>query len=178
MRLQLQIGSRACVMDMEPGEQDGQFRGILDGQAIEIDAVLVEPEVVSLLMRSGPLAGRSFRCVFSRDRSSDGEGQSRQVVLAGKAFGYDIIDPRALNVRKRRADGDGGPLLLKASMAGRVARLLVEVGSDVEAQVGVIVIEAMKMQNELRAARAGRVTEIRVQPGEMVSAGQVLAVIE
>ena len=63
-------------------------------------------------------------------------------------------------------------------MAGRVVRVLAEAGSEVAAHDGVVVIEAMKMQNELRSPRAGRVAELRVAAGEMVSAGQVLAVIE
>jgi biotin carboxyl carrier protein len=89
-----------------------------------------------------------------------------------------VHDPRSLATRRKRANADEGTLLLKATMAGRVVRLLVEAGSEVEAHGGVIVLEAMKMQNELRSPRAGRVVELRVGTGEMVSAGQVLAVIE
>ena len=63
-------------------------------------------------------------------------------------------------------------------MPGRVVRVLAARGEEVEAHQGVVVIEAMKMQNELKSPKAGRVAEIRVAPGDTVSAGDVLAVIE
>jgi biotin carboxyl carrier protein len=63
-------------------------------------------------------------------------------------------------------------------MPGRVVRVLAQKGDTVEANQGVIVIEAMKMQNELKSPRPGKVAEVRVAPGDTVSAGDVLAVIE
>ena len=69
-------------------------------------------------------------------------------------------------------------LQVKASMPGRVARVLVAPGETVMAQQGIMVIEAMKMQNELKAARDGRIAEVRVAAGDKVASGQVLAVLE
>jgi biotin carboxyl carrier protein len=63
-------------------------------------------------------------------------------------------------------------------MPGKVVRVLVEVGQQVEAGQGVVVVEAMKMQNELKSPKAGTVTELRAKPGSTVNAGDVLAVIE
>ena len=63
-------------------------------------------------------------------------------------------------------------------MPGRIIRLLVQPGDEVTAHQGVIVIEAMKMQNELKAARAGKVAEIKTETGATVAAGEVLLVIE
>jgi biotin carboxyl carrier protein len=63
-------------------------------------------------------------------------------------------------------------------MPGRVVRLMVEEGDAVEAQQGILVIEAMKMLNELFAPKAGRVIELRVSAGETVATGQVLAIID
>ena len=71
-----------------------------------------------------------------------------------------------------------GTLEIKASMPGRIARVLVAAGEAVKAQQGILVIEAMKMQNELKSTREGRVAELRVAAGDKVAAGQVLAVIE
>jgi biotin carboxyl carrier protein len=68
--------------------------------------------------------------------------------------------------------------VIKASMPGRVVRVLAERGVEVEAHQGVVVIEAMKMQNELKSPKAGMVVEMRVLAGDTVSAGDVLAVIE
>ena len=63
-------------------------------------------------------------------------------------------------------------------MPGKVIQVLCSVGDEVTAGQGVIVIEAMKMQNEVKAAHAGKLVEIRVAPGDTVEAGQILAIIE
>jgi biotin carboxyl carrier protein len=71
-----------------------------------------------------------------------------------------------------------GKLQIKASIPGRIARVLVAAGDEVAAHQAILVIEAMKMQNELKAARDGRVAEVRVAAGQAVAAGQVLAILE
>ena len=63
-------------------------------------------------------------------------------------------------------------------MPGRVVRVLANLGEAVEAHQGIVVIEAMKMQNELKSPKAGTVAEMRVVPGDTVAAGDVLAVVE
>ena len=63
-------------------------------------------------------------------------------------------------------------------MPGRVVRVLVSVGETVEAHQGIVVIEAMKMQNELKSPKAGKVAQLRVEPGGTVAAGDVLAIVE
>ncbi len=68
-------------------------------------------------------------------------------------------------------------MTLKASMPGRVVRVLVEWGAQIEAHQGVVVIEAMKMQNELKSPKAGKVVELKVSAGDTVGAGDVLAII-
>ncbi len=175
IKIQLQVDGVLRSIVLTPGEQEGSYSGELDGKAVAFDAVFLMPGVVSLILRSGPGAGQSFRCIFDQ---LDRDTGSRGIAIGPKAFAYQVFDPRSLAARGKRTRQDEGTLLLKATMAGRVVRLLVEQGANVEAQAGIVVIEAMKMQNELRAQRAGRVTELRVAEGEMVSAGQVLAVIE
>ncbi len=175
IKIQLQVDDLLRSVTLTPGELEGSYRGDLDGKPVAFEAVNLMPGVVSLIMRSGPGAGLSFRCVFDR---ADPETGSRRISVGPSGFAYQVYDPRSLSARSNRAHQDEGTLLLKATMAGRVVRLLVEQGAQVEAHAGIVVIEAMKMQNELRAQRAGRVTELRVAEGEMVSAGQVLAVIE
>jgi biotin carboxyl carrier protein len=63
-------------------------------------------------------------------------------------------------------------------MAGRIVRVLVSVGDAVEARQGLVVVEAMKMENELRAPRAGTVTDVNVGVGASIDAGTVVVVIE
>jgi biotin carboxyl carrier protein len=89
-----------------------------------------------------------------------------------------VTDRRSLRGQRKRPGAGNGALQIKASMPGRVARVLVAQGEAVVAHQGVVVIEAMKMQNELKAARDGRIVELRVAAGDKVASGQVLAVIE
>ena len=72
----------------------------------------------------------------------------------------------------------GGPQRITAPMPGRVVSVLVAKGDMVEAGAGIVIVEAMKMQNEMKSARAGKVVSIRVKEGATVGAGEVLATIE
>jgi biotin carboxyl carrier protein len=89
-----------------------------------------------------------------------------------------VSDPRSLRAQRKRPGAGNGALQIKASMPGRVARVLVAPGEAVVAHQGIVVIEAMKMQNELKAVRDGRIVEVRVVAGDKVASGQVLAVLE
>ena len=102
---------------------------------------------------------------------------SGEVSVNGRAFRVDVFDPRAL--RSRELGGESrGPRKILASMPGRVIRVLVELNQEVEAGQGLIVVEAMKMQNEMKSPQAGKVVEVKTAPGAAVSAGEVLVVIE
>jgi biotin carboxyl carrier protein len=100
-----------------------------------------------------------------------------EISVNGRVFHVDVFDPREL--RGRRSAGDNsGPQSIAAPMPGRVIRVLVEPGQEVAADEGLIVVEAMKMQNEMKAPRAGRVAAVKTAAGATVSAGDVLLVIE
>lgn len=166
MTFQLEIGGRTCRVEVDPAETPGQWRISVDGQLVEADAHLVRPGILSLLIR-----GQSYRVVLDCDASDPA------LHVGSERIPYRIDDPRSFRSH-RRHDLASGPVTLKASMPGRVVRLLVEDGAPVAARQGVLVVEAMKMQNEVQSPREGRVREIRVAPGDTVSAGDVLAVIE
>ena len=100
-----------------------------------------------------------------------------EVSVNGRVFHVGVFDPRELRGRRSAADS-GGPQSVTAPMPGRVIRVLVESGQQVAAAEGLIVVEAMKMQNEMKAPRAGRVAAVKTVPGATVSAGDVLLVIE
>lgn len=103
-------------------------------------------------------------------------GENR-ICVAGRTFAVEVIDPRRWN--KRAGDrGREGRQSIAASMPGKVVRVLVVAGDQVEAGRGLVVVEAMKMQNELKAARDGRVITVSVAAGATVNAGEVLLVIE
>ena len=100
-----------------------------------------------------------------------------EVSVNGRVFRVDTIDPRSMRGRRGTAGGEGRQTII-APMPGRVIRVLVEAGQEVEAGQGLIVVEAMKMQNEMKSPKAGRVVEVKTAAGATVAAGEILAVIE
>jgi biotin carboxyl carrier protein len=139
----------------------------LDGRPVDVDAVKV---------------GHAWSVLLGR--------RSYEVALVERGPGELIVhvNGRAVTVRggpqrfgSRRAVTGGveaGPKRVFAPMPGRIAKVLVRVGDTVAAGQGLVVVEAMKMENELRSPRAGRVTELRASAGALVEANAVLVVIE
>lgn len=168
MKLQIEAGGELHEIELERGETAGQYRVSMDGaSSTEVEAYLLRPGVLSL-----HIGGKAYRCVL--EESAEGT----VIHLAGKRHPYRVDDPRSLKSRRSRHAGTDGPKSVTASMPGRVVRVLAKVGDSVEAHQGIVVIEAMKMQNELKAARDGRIVEVRVAAGDKVASGQVLAVLE
>ncbi len=130
--------------------------------AASADLLEVEPGLFSIIHQ-----GRVYEVRVEGDR----------VTVNGHRATVDIEDPRQF--RKGAASGSAaGRAVLRATMPGKVVRLLVNVGDAIEAGQGVLIVEAMKMQNEVKAPRGGTVTQIKVIAEQTVSAGAELAVIE
>jgi biotin carboxyl carrier protein len=166
MRLQIEIDGQSRQVQIEAAESPGLWSVRVDSAIVEADARLLRPGVLSLLM-----GGRSHRVVL------DGDSSDPALFLDGQRISYRVEDPRSLRSRRRHPGADG-PAVLKASMPGRVVRVLVERGQEVAAHQPVVVIEAMKMQNELKSPREGRVADLRAVAGAAVASGETLAVIE
>jgi biotin carboxyl carrier protein len=145
---------------------------LVDGRPIEIDpqhldvVKEVEPGVYSVL-----LEGRIFEA-----RTTAGQ-DGLKVEAGGRRFTAEVRDPRNGGRQSRAAVGSGRQRIA-APMPGKVVRLLVREGDAVDIGQGLIVVEAMKMQNEMKASRAGRVVEVSVSDGATVTAGDTLVVIE
>ena len=125
------------------------------------DIIQVEPNVYSILVD-----GVSYEARVN----------GVEVTIGGVRFSIEIDDPRQWKRSARSADSSG-QASLTAAMPGKIVRVLVAVGDEVAAGQGILVIEAMKMQNELKAPRAGRVTAMEVKENESVNAGALLATI-
>ena len=161
------LGGLVRQVALEPGTDAGRYHTVVDGRSVAIDVCQPLPGVLSLL-----IDGRVYRCVLTTT------AEERAVAIAGRTYSIAVTDPRSLRAQQKRADTGNGATQVKASMPGRVARVLVAAGDMVVAQQGIVVIEAMKMQNELKAARDGRIAEVRVAAGDTVTSGQILAVLE
>jgi biotin carboxyl carrier protein len=119
--------------------------------------------------------GQVFNChVDGRPES----GQAMNVSVGAEQFAVTVIDRKRL-LRASEAGAHGAEAAqIVAPMPGKVVRLLVEAGHQIETGAGVVVVEAMKMQNEMRSPKSGTVASVNVQVGDTVNAGDVLAVIE
>ncbi len=144
----------------------------VDGRAIEIDSdrlasvIPVEPGVYSVLLDGASYEVRLIET--SRGLSAE---------VDGRRFAVEVSDPRDTS-RSSRALLGFGRQNVAAPMPGKVVRVLVNVGDSVDVGQGLVVVEAMKMQNEMKAARPGRVTEVRARAGETVGAGDTLVILE
>ena len=167
MMLQIEMNGELRQVDLTQVE-GGQYRASIDGQpVVDVEAQMLRPGVLSL-----HIAGHAYRCVL--EESAEGSA----IYLGGRRLVYRVDDPRSLKSRRSRHGGAEGPKPVTAPMPGRVVRLMVQVNETVEAHQGIVVIEAMKMQNELKSPKAGKVAQIRVEPGGTVAAGDVLAIVE
>ena len=138
----------------------------LDDEVLEADWVQVAPGIYSILM-----GGRSYEVLVS---SQPGQTVTRQepytVTVRGSNHLVQVLDPR----RRRQAnplDAGEGPQEILAPMPGKVVKVLVVEGQPVSSGDGLLVIEAMKMQNEVRASRSGRVEKVHVREGAGVETG-------
>lgn len=104
-------------------------------------------------------------------------GAPGEAVVNGSPLQVELSDPRALRSRTTAASAHGR-VEVAALMPGKVVRLLASAGDSVETGQGLLVVEAMKMQNEVKSPKSGRLVEVRTQPGAAVVAGEVLMVVE
>ncbi len=100
------------------------------------------------------------------------------VTIDGVGFDISLVDPKRFQSRLMRGDDASGPVSVSAPMPGKVVRLLVQEGDSVQAGQGVVVIEAMKMQNELRSPKSGKIEEVCVSENQAVNAGESLLVVK
>jgi biotin carboxyl carrier protein len=151
---------------LELEREDGRWSCRLDGTPIDVDAVLARPDVLSLR-----IANKAYEVKCER------VGAELHLWVGSIRFATEVRDPRSLRGRVREGD-EHGPKKLTAPMPGKVVRILVAQGAEIEAGAGVLVVEAMKMQNEVKSPKKGTVQKILVTEGAAVNAGDVLAIVE
>lgn len=160
----VRIDGKSYRLDLE--RADSGWRCRLDGRAIEVDAVLARADVLSLR-----IGDRAYE--VKREHA----GGEMHLWVGSARLAAEVRDPRSLRGKIRAAD-DHGPKRLTAPMPGKIVRVLVTEGAAVEAGSGVLVVEAMKMQNEIKSPKKGTIQKILVGAGAAVNAGDVLAIVE
>lgn len=164
MKIEIQINGHK--RSVEISREGSRLLASLDGRRLDADAAEIAPGVYSVL-----LEGRSFEVRVQA--AADG----LRVHAGGEEFQVAVEDPRAWRGKRGHVIEAEGRQQVTAPMPGKVVRVLVKQGDAVEARQGLLVVEAMKMQNEIRAPKAGKVEKLLVVEGQTVNAGEVLAVV-
>ena len=160
------VDGKSHRLELMRSEQ--RWKCVVDGEAMEVDAALTARDVLSVLV-----GNKAYE--IKRERSLQGE---LHLVIGSARYAIDVQDPRSLRTRRASAGGEAGPQKITAPMPGKIVRISVAAGDEVKAGQGVIVMEAMKMQNEMKSPKDGKVQKILTSEGATVNPGDVLAVID
>jgi biotin carboxyl carrier protein len=192
VKLHLTADGRTRAVDIS--RNGDTFLVSLDGRQHYVDVKVIDGVWSVLIGPGGPAkAGPYERSTY--EQSNEGAAFRRPVRSHEVAFSSSAGDGLTVHIdgvpvevsisRMRRTVGtaaadpaDGGPQRVSAPMPGKIVKLLVKPGDKVQPRQGVVVVEAMKMENELRARAAGTVSEVRVTEGASVEAGAILVILE
>jgi biotin carboxyl carrier protein len=163
MKISAKAGSQVLEVTVE--RENGFFVVEVDGERHVVDAHKLEGDFYSILTE-----GRSYE--ISVESRSDA-----YLVRHGAAEKMVQFTDPSRRAREGMTAAEG-PEKIRTMMPGKVVRLLVAEGDQVEAEQGVVVVEAMKMENEIVSTKAGRIVSIAVQPGDVVEGGATLLVVE
>ena len=183
MTFEVSIGDRIRTVAIV--RKGGMLHVSLDGRTHLVDARRIGDATVSMLVQldGAPTPTRSVDASFAYPaRSGHGaqNGGDLDVHLDGRTIPVQIRPAGAAGRQRKEGHGahGAGPQRITAPMPGKVVRLLVGPGDEVKSRQGLVVVEAMKMENELRAVRDGRVRDVAVKVGQSVDAGAVLLTVE
>jgi biotin carboxyl carrier protein len=157
---------RRSVVFTEGRDERARVNAVIDGRNIEADVARILPGVYSIL-----LGGQSLEATV--EESAEG----LLVSVAGREFQIEITDPRSWRRRRGGSIELEGRQQVAAPMPGKIVSVLAAQGQKIEAGQGLLVIEAMKMQNEIRSPKSGTVERLLAQEGQTVGAGEILAII-
>jgi biotin carboxyl carrier protein len=153
------------ALSLEGSAAEG-FVARLPHRELKVDAVILDGSSYSLL-----IDGNSFDVTVHRLLDH------YHVTVNGVSFEIALRDPRQLRCQTGTGEDSAGPASVTSPMPGKLVKLLVAEGDPVEEGQGVAVVEAMKMQNELRASKSGSVAKLCVVEGQAVNAGESLLTI-
>src|ERR1700690_2046008 len=186
MRYDIGLGGRNYRLELARKEDGWDCK--LDGRDIFVQAARIGEDTLSLLV-----GGQSFEVTqaggrgphstslragppHTGERGESGEGL--EIFIRGNRYEVSVEDPRSWRGRSRAAQDEAGPQKLTASMPGKVVRVLAREGDSIVPGQGIAVVEAMKMQNEIRSPRAGVLKKMLAHEGMKVNAGELLAIVD
>ncbi len=166
MKIEVRIDNQTRIVELTRDAE--RWHVSLDGEPVEVDAVEIAPNILSILLN-----GKSHEVRITPTPSG-----ALTLQTAHREFTAEVLDPRAWRGRRHGALEAEGRQQILAPMPGKIVGVLVQAGEKVEVGQGLIVVEAMKMQNEIRSPKSGTVERLLVQEGQPVNAGEVLAWID
>lgn len=173
MKLNVTINDRQHQVELQA--DDSLLVASVDGARREL--TLHTPPHVNTTSRERTylvtMANQVYECAVRKT----GEG-AMEITIGGEVFNAHVSDPRALPTVGSASGAASGRARITAPMPGKIVRVLVEQGAEVVAGDGLLVVEAMKMQNEIKAPKSGVVIELHVEQGATVAAGDVLVIVE
>jgi biotin carboxyl carrier protein len=164
MKLEIALNGKTHLVEL--ARVGDRLRCTIDGVQQEADAVKIAPGVYSILIE-----GDSFETRVEPD------GRGLRLIVGNNEWHAEVRDPREWRRNRSGAAEAEGRQQVLAPMPGKIVRVLVGAGEAVEAKQGLMVVEAMKMQNEIRSPKSGIVERLMVTEGQTVNAGEVLAII-
>ena len=172
MNYEVEIDGRVRLLSVT---RDGSaFHVTMDGRRVEVDAARIDAHVWSLIVSGDEGFRRTYEITFTPDPAS-----SQVAVATGSVSVAVGVNGRGRSRRRSESPhAAAGPQRVVAPMPGKIVRVLVQIGDAVRARQPLVVVEAMKMENELRAGRDGTVAEVRAAAGQSVDAGTVLVVVQ
>jgi biotin carboxyl carrier protein len=165
MKFEVHVGGRRRMVELERNGESWHVS--LDGSAIDAHPAQIAPNVFSVLLN-----GQSYEVRVSP--VADGTLNLR---TSTAEFAAEVVDPRVWRGRRHGPLEAEGRQQITAPMPGKVVRVLVEPGASVQTGQGLIVVEAMKMQNEIRSPKTGKIERLFAREGQAVDAGEILAVV-
>lgn len=165
MKLKAIVGERE--EDLLLKIEDGRVSAEIGDRVYSLDVREIEPDSYLFFLNTNV-----HECRVSASKSAF------DASIHGRSYAVTIVDPKRLRSGQNSDRHHHGAAEILAPMPGKVVRVQIEVGTTVEKGAGVVVVEAMKMQNEMKSPRDGIVVSITVKPGDTVNAGDVLAVVE
>jgi biotin carboxyl carrier protein len=164
VKLQIEIGGKKRYVELTRAGERPLWS--IDGQRLEADAIEVSRGIYSILVN-----GKSFEV-----RMEQASAELRAIV-SSREFRIVISDERGWQRKRGSAIEAEGRQQVLAPMPGKIVRVLVKTGDAVRAGQGLLVVEAMKMQNEIRAPKSGTIDRLAVVEGQTVNAGEVVAIV-
>ncbi|TNF50721.1 biotin/lipoyl-binding protein [bacterium] len=147
--------------------QDGELVVKVEDREYTVDSRWTQLDLLSLI-----IDGRSYQVDIHSEKDC------HRVLVEGEHFDFELFDERKALLKSAAGLGAEGVQEIRTSMPGKIVKILVAEGDEVQEGDGLVIVEAMKMENEMKSPKAGTITKVGVEEGEAVEAGALLVVVE